>query len=126
MLYLITKFPNKKIKKLISTAPLIAPNKAPRILLTKPKNANFSAFVIIFAANVVMRIQIIKTIINAIILVTVGFQDKKELIISAANSENLIPPMIPIKKDKNEATSITIPFLNPLIEKIKSNETASI
>ena len=67
-----------------------------------------------------MRIQIIKTIMNAIILVTVGFQEKKELIISAANSENLIPPIIPIKKDKNEATSITIPFLNPLIEKIKS------
>ena len=31
-------------------------------------------------------------------------------------------PLEGLKKDKNEATSITIPFLNPLIEKIKSND----
>lgn len=121
-MYWIIKFPNKNIKKPKITAPLNAPNIAPKILLMKPRRASFSAFVIIFAAKVVIRTQTIKTIINAIILVTVGFQEKKELIISLANWENLIPPIIPIKKDKRDATSITIPFLNPLIEKIKSSD----
>ena len=43
----------------------------------RPKKNSFNAFVIIFAAKVVIRTQIIKTIINAIIFVTVGFQEKK-------------------------------------------------
>ena len=121
-MYWIIKFPNKNIKKPKIIAPFNNPNKAPKILLMRPKKASFNAFVIIFAAKVVIRTQTIKTIINAIIFVTVGFQEKKELIISLTNGENLIPPIIPAKKDKREAISITIPFLNPVIEKIKSND----
>jgi len=64
----------------------------------------------IFAIKEVRRTQIRKTIINATTLMRVGFNEKKLLIISLANFENLTPPRIPKKIDKKDAASMTRPF----------------